>query len=323
MLNKKLAVSGEAICSRIREEIIPVLYHVVHDDEITFQNPHVVHCWERKKCERVECPAYGNTEVPCWYRAGTYCGGTTQGTFVEKSGGCRQCDVFHASCPTLVEEIGEALNNLLFSLREEKTTSRKQFEKIEYLNRELLSSLENLDTRNREIQDLVITDKLTGLYNRNYLTTVLDDEILRFERGNNPLTVMMIDLDDFKSVNDTYGHTYGDKVLSSFGIMLHKNLHKYDRSFRYGGEEFVVVLPDTDATMAWIVAERIKKIFEKEPFVFDTKDGTRKTVSLTLSIGLAGYKRGMSPGALMEQADEAMYKAKSEGKNKVIRYGID
>ncbi|HYS44387.1 MAG TPA: GGDEF domain-containing protein [Geobacteraceae bacterium] len=323
MLGKKLTVSGETICNRIREEIIPILYQVVHNDVIKFQNPHIVPCWEAKKCEKIDCPAYGDTKVSCWYRAGTYCGGTIQGTFVDKCGGCRQCDVFQASCPTLVEEIGEALNNLLFSLREEKNTSRKQLEKIEYLNRELLSSLENLDARNREIQDLVITDKLTGLYNRNYLTTVLDDEILRFERGNNPLTVMMIDLDDFKLINDTYGHAFGDKILSSFGIMLQKNIHKYDRPFRYGGEEFVVVLPDTDATMAWIVAERIKKTFEKEPFAVETKDGIQKTVSLTLSIGLAGYKRGMSAGALLEQAGEAMYKAKSEGKNKVIRYGID
>ena len=323
MLGKKPTVSGEAICNRIREEIIPILYQVVHNDGITFHNPHVVHCWETKKCERIDCPAYGNTEVPCWYRAGTYCGGNIQGTFVDKCGGCRKCEVFLTSCPTLVEEIGEALNNLLFSLREEKNTSQKHLEKMEYLNRELLSSLENLDARNRDIQELVITDKLTGLYNRNYLMTVLDEEILRFERGNNPLTVMMIDLDDFKLVNDTYGHPYGDKILSLFGVMLHKTIRKYDRPFRYGGEEFVVVLPDTDTTMAWIAAERIKKIFEKEPFVVETKEGVQKTVSLTLSIGLAAYRRGMSAGALMEQADEALYKAKSEGKNKVIRYGID
>lgn len=323
MLGKKGTDAANAVCDRIREEIIPILYQVVQSDETRFQNPHAVRCWERKGCTKTDCPAYGTTDVRCWYRAGTYCGGVIQGTFVDKCGECRQCDVFRESCPTLVEEVGEALNNLLFSLREEKKSSRKQMEKIEYLNKELVSSLENLDSRNREIQELVITDKLTGLYNRNYLMTVLDDEIMRFQRGNDPLTVMMIDLDDFKAINDGYGHALGDKILSAFGIMLHKTVRKYDRGFRYGGEEFVVVLPDTDMTVAWILAERIKKTFESEAFSLETGDAPGKSVSLTLSIGMAGYRKGMSAGALLEFADEAMYKAKSEGKNRVVRYGID
>ena len=319
----KQAVSSEAICNRIREEIIPILYQLVWNDEITFHNPHVVPCWEKKGCAKTDCLAHGNTEIPCWYRAGTYCCGTIQGDFVDKCGGCRQCDVFKESCPTLCEEVGEALNNLLYSLREEKRTSRKHLEKIEYLNKELLSAVENLDSRNREIRELVITDKLTGLYNRNYLITVLDDEILRSQRGNDPLTAMMIDLDDFKLINDTYGHAYGDKVLSTLGIMLQRTLRKCDRAFRYGGEEFVAVLSGTDMTMAWILAERVRKTYEKEPIAVETKDGVQKAIFHTMSIGLAAYRKGMTHGALLEQADAAVYKAKSEGKNKVNGFGID
>lgn len=319
----KQAVSDETICNRIREEIIPILYQVTRNDEIMFHNPHIVHCWERKGCDKSDCVAHGNTDVPCWYCAGTYCCGTVQGQFVDKWGGCRQCDVFNASCPTLCEEIGEALNSLLFSLREEKRTSRKHLEKIEHLNKELLSAVENLDSRNREIQVLVITDKLTGLYNRNYLTTVIDDEIVRSQRSNDPLTAMMIDLDDFKLVNDTYGHAYGDKLLSNLGIMLRRTLRKCDRAFRYGGEEFVALLPGTDMTMAWILAERIRKTYENEPIAVETKDGVQKTIFQTMSIGLAAYRKGMTHSALLEQADAAVYKAKSEGKNKVNRLGID
>lgn len=319
----KQAVSSETICDRIREEIIPILYQVAGNDEITFHNPHSVHCWEKNDCKKADCVAHGSTDVACWYRAGTYCYGTTQGDFVDKCGGCRQCEVFKESCPTLCEEVGEALNHLLFSLREEKKTSRKHLEKIEYLNKELLSAVENLDSRNREIQELVITDKLTGIYNRNYLTTVIDDEILRSQRGDDPLTVMMIDLDDFKLVNDTYGHACGDSILSNLGTMLRKTLRKCDRAFRYGGEEFVVVLSGTDLTMAWILAERIRKTYEKEPIVVETKDRLQKTVLQTMSIGLAAYRKGMTQGALLEQADAAVYKAKSEGKNRVSRFGID
>lgn len=192
------AVSSETICNRIREEIIPILYQVVRNDEIMFHNPHIVHCWEKKGCEKRDCVAHGHTDVPCWYRAGTYCCGTIQGEFVDKCGGCRQCDVFKESCPTLC-----------------------------------------------------------------------------------------------------------------------------DRAFRYGGEEFVVILSGTDMTMAWILAERIRKTCEKEPIVVETKDGVEKTIFQTMSIGLAAYRKGMTHCALLEQADAAVYMAKSEGKNKVNRFGID
>lgn len=321
-MSDREVVSDETVCNRIREEIIPILYQVVSDNEARFHNPHIDRCWESKGCQKTDCAGYGDTEVPCWYRAGTYCGGTIQGAFVEKSGGCRECEVFKEACPTLLEEVGEALNHLLFSLRKEKKNSQKHLAKVESLNKELLSAVENLDSRNREIQELAITDKLTGLYNRNFLMTVLDDKIFRFQRGE-ALTVMMVDLDDFKQVNDTYGHFYGDKVLSFFGTMLIRTLRKTDRAFRYGGEEFVAVLSGTDMTMAWVLAERIRKLYENEPFVVQTKDGVQKIILQTMSIGLASYKKEMTAAALLEQADAALYKAKSEGKNRVNRFGVD
>lgn len=315
--------SDETIRDRIRNEIIPILYQVASAEKNRYQNPHIVLCWIKKGCEKTECPAYGNLMVRCWYLAGTYCGGKIQGTFVEKSGNCRQCEVFEESCPTLVEELGEATNHMMHLLREGNKSSQKQLEKIEYLNKELLSALENLDSRNKEIQELVITDKLTGLYNRNYLTTVLEDEIHRSQRGKNPLTVMMIDLDDFRSINDAYGHKFGDGILSFLGSMLQSTKRKCDRPFRYGGEEFFIVLPDTDSTIALVVAERIREKFEKEPFVVEANAGIQRTVHLTLSIGLATYMQDMSAAALIKQADLAIYRAKSEGKNKIVRYGID
>lgn len=246
-----------------------------------------------------------------------------QGSFAEKYQNCRRCDVFRAACPTIVEELGENLNNLLFLLRKEKHLTRSQIDKIEYLNRELLSSLENLDTRNREIQELVITDKLTGLYNRHYLMTSLEDEIDRCHRCENRFSLLMIDVDNFKSINDTYGHSLGDVMLAYLGGLLRRQIRKHDRPFRYGGEEFVVILPDTDLTIAWVVAERIRTTFEKEQFRVETKDAPLTAVSRTLSIGLVRYMQDLTPEVLLAQADDAMYKAKSQGKNRMIKYGID
>lgn len=313
----------KAIIERIREEIIPLFDRAIHDEKVYFQNPHVVHCLHKKTCSHEACPVYHDETARCWQVAGTYCGGVTQGSFVEKYENCRRCDVFHAACPTIVEELGENLNNLLFLLRREKQLTRSQIDKIEYLNRELLSSLENLDNRNREIQDLVITDKLTGLYNRHYLMTSLEDEIDRCHRRDNRFALMMIDVDNFKSINDTYGHSFGDVMLAYIGSLLRDQIRKHDRPFRYGGEEFVVILPDTDLTIAWVVAERIRTKFEKEQFNVEMNDVSPKTVSRTLSIGLARYEQSLTPGALLTQADDAMYKAKSQGKNRVIKYGID
>lgn len=311
--------SSELIFRRIREEVLPLFQQAIHDDDVYFQNPNIPSCWEIKNCEKKNCPAFGKTGIRCWQSVGTFCGGEAQGTFVDKYETCLKCSVFTEACSTLVEEVGENLNNLLFLLRKEKKAS-EQMKKIDYLNKELQSALENLDSRNREIQELVITDRLTGLYNRHYLRNILDDEFHRCERGKYMFSLMMIDLDDFKSVNDTYGHTQGDTMLSFLGNVLKENVRKYDRSFRYGGEEFIVILPETDLTVAWITAERLREKFEEKEFPVDAEGGATETISRTLSIGIACYEKGITPEELIKRADDAMYKAKQEGKNKSVRY---
>ena len=313
----------DAIIGRIREEIIPLCDGAIRGEEVCFHNPHVVHCLQKKTCTREACPVYHDEAARCWQVAGTYCGGAVQGVFAEKYHNCRRCDVFLAACPTVVEELGENLNNLVFLLRKQEHLTRSQLDKIEYLNRELLSSLENLDVRNREIQELVITDKLTGLYNRHNLMTSLEDEIDRCHRRENRFALMMIDVDNFKSINDTYGHSFGDTMLAYLGGLLRKQIRKHDRPFRYGGEEFVVILPETDMTIAWMVAERIRTTFEKEQFRVETKDAPLAAVSRTLSIGVTRYEHEQTPEALLMQADDAMYKAKLQGKNRVIKLGGD
>lgn len=312
----------EPILKRIREEIIPLFKAAVLDDSVIFHNPHLARCWEKLGCDRKQCAAFQVEPIRCWQLLGTFCGGKVQGHFVEKYAACEVCPTFKDACPTLVEELGEQLNNMLFLLRTQKQRAQGAMRKSEHLNKELISALENLDARNREIQEIMTTDRLTGLYNRNYLFTMLEDEFARSARREYAFSLMMIDIDDFKSINDTFGHSNGDIMLSRFGTLLKEGLRKFDRAFRYGGEEFVVVLPDTELTVACLVAERIRSAFEKEIFAFPAAGEDKPTdVSRTISIGVAIASPQTTAEILLTRADEAMYAAKNQGKNRVLKYG--
>jgi len=312
----------EPILKQIREEIIPLFKAAVSDDSVIFHNTHLARCWEKLGCDRKHCAGFQLEPIRCWQLLGTFCGGKVQGHFVEKYAACEICPTFREACPTLVEELGEQLNNMLFLLRTQKQRAQGAMQKSEHLNKELISALENLDARNREIQEIMTTDRLTGLYNRNYLFTMLEDEFARSARREYMFSLMMIDIDDFKSINDTFGHSSGDKMLSRFGTLLKESLRKFDRAFRYGGEEFVVVLPDTELTVASLVAERIRSAFEKETFAFAVAGEDKPAdVSRTISIGVAISSPQTTAEILLTQADEAMYVAKNQGKNRVLKYG--
>lgn len=321
MPDKKEELSCEELLNRIREEILPLFEKAITDSAVFFENPNLVKCRAQKNCDKADCPVPADKIERCWQIAGTYCGGKVQGVFAEKYENCKLCDVYKAACPTIVEEIGEGLNNMLFLLRHKEHQIFEKSQKIGYLNRDLLSALENLDGKNREIQELMITDKLTGLYNRYYFATVLEDEIARFERRGYSFSIFLIDIDDFKKVNDTYGHLTGDIVLSELGALLKATLRKYDRAFRYGGEEFAVVLPETDPTMAWVVSERIRKGFAEKTFAVKPEEQLRKeTFSCTVSIGYTTYRPETTIDQLLKQADDALYAAKTRGKNIVVKY---
>ncbi|OGQ95331.1 MAG: hypothetical protein A2521_06970 [Deltaproteobacteria bacterium RIFOXYD12_FULL_57_12] len=300
---------------------MPVFEQAIANDSVIFENPHLQNCREQKQCEKKDCPIFNQKHQRCWQVAGTYCGGKIQGSFVEKYSSCVACDVFRNACPTIVEELGEHLNNMLFLLRKQKFRTLEDIRKIEYLNRELTTSLESLDAKNREIQELVITDKLTGLYNRHYLFTVMEDEVSRCSRGKYTFSLLLLDVDNFKFFNDTYGHPEGDKVLAALGRVLKETLRKSDRAFRYGGEEFVVVLPDTDITIAYIIAERMRRGFRDMRFPVELGTGGSVVETRTVSVGVAAHEAECDAYSLLARADEAMYRAKSQGKDQTIRYG--
>ena len=163
---------------------------------------------------------------------------------------------------------------------------------------------------------IAVIDGLTGLHNRRYLDSHLQTLFDRSVARRRPLSLMITDLDRFKSINDTHGHDGGDDVLREFARRLRKNVRGIDLACRFGGEEFVVVMPDTEAHIAEKVAERIRVGIEKEPFVIGSSG---LSINVTVSVGVSSIRRGADTvEELMKRADVALYEAKTGGRNRVV-----
>lgn len=157
-------------------------------------------------------------------------------------------------------------------------------------------------------------DELTGLYNQRYLPMALDHEIQRATRESTPFTLLFLDIDYFKMVNDGRGHWVGSRLLVELGKVLKAQVRSCDYCFRYGGDEFVVILGNADIQNSKIVAERIRKAIESKTFAVDTHN-----LNLTVSIGLAGYPdHAKNAVGLIKLADEAMYYGKRKSRNIVF-----
>jgi len=162
-----------------------------------------------------------------------------------------------------------------------------------------------------------ISDPLTGLYNRRHFLSLAEKELRRAQRYGTPFSVVLADVDRFKQYNDDFGHGEGDVVLKTLGETILKIFRTMDTGFRYGGEEFLVLLPDTTSTQALVPAERLRTGFSGIPFRPRPEEGPR---SVTLSIGAAEYRNGFSVNDLVRAADRAMYAAKNAGRNRTVRY---
>ncbi len=163
---------------------------------------------------------------------------------------------------------------------------------------------------------MALTDSLTGLHNRRYLSSHLDSMMRRMRENDKPVSLLMIDIDHFKKINDTYGHAAGDEVLHEVGQRILRNIRGFDLAVRYGGEEFVVVMPDTPISVALGVADRLcEKMAGESVHVSDSED----RVAVTMSIGVAESRdRNDTGDQLLKRADEALYKAKHTGRNRVV-----
>ncbi len=199
-----------------------------------------------------------------------------------------------------------------------RSTSRpftpEDIERLDALAPQATIALENIQIRAQLVQ-LADTDGLTGLWNQRRMNQILRDEVRRCNRYHRPLSILMLDVDSFKSFNDTFGHPRGDQLLCTIASLLGANVRNVDFVGRFGGEEFLIVLPETDKDHAGLLAERIRSAIEERGYIIVNDSEVRRTVS----IGLAGCPEdALNPMDLLQRADEALYRAKRSGKNCVI-----
>jgi two-component system cell cycle response regulator len=164
-----------------------------------------------------------------------------------------------------------------------------------------------------ELERLANFDPLTGLYNRQAILGKLRELINRAKRYKEDFSLSMLDIDHFKKVNDRYGHLTGDEVLEKIAALIHRNIRDTDIAGRYGGEEFIIILPLADLSSAMVVTERVRNIIENA----EMKDSAGNVFVITVSQGLSSWEQGEDAYSLISRADEALYKAKENGRNRV------
>lgn len=163
-----------------------------------------------------------------------------------------------------------------------------------------------------EIYRMTIIDGLTQIHNKRYFLEFLDREMARCSRYDRPLSLVMFDVDHFKKLNDTYGHLAGDSVLKRLAELIAKHVRKEELFARYGGEEFAIIMPETTGKKAGIFCEKIRRMIESTPFVYEAKE-----IAVTISLGLTTMGRHREPLAFIKGADEMLYRAKANGRNRV------
>lgn len=192
-------------------------------------------------------------------------------------------------------------------------------EKLRITNEQLNRRIEEIEKLQQKLRDQVIRDPLTGLFNRRYLTETLFREIARSKRDRLRMSLLVLDLDHFKNINDAYGHTAGDYCLMDIARRLVSFTRESDMVCRYGGEEFVIVMGNASVSDAFQRSEEIRNMIESQPIYYQ-----EEVFRLTVSIGLASYPdHGLSPEELIARADMAMYQSKQAGRNRVSIYSAN
>ena len=219
----------------------------------------------------------------------------------ESSRGAPRIVHVHVSFPTDLHGDEEP-----YPLKELEEISRMVDEMIADRTRGLMSSYQKLE-------QMVVRDRLTGMFNRVRLNEALDAELRRANRYNSVFSLLFIDLDRFKRVNDRFGHLAGDEILKEVAGEIEANVRETDTAGRWGGEEFLIILPETSAEQARPIADKLRTLFADRSFHF-----AREDISLTLSAGIASFRPGDDSHSMFERADEALYQAKEQGRNRTI-----
>lgn len=179
----------------------------------------------------------------------------------------------------------------------------------------IVDQFDQLEESREQLREQSIRDPLTGLYNRRYLEETLDREFYRVERNQEPLSIVIFDVDNFKEINDQYGHLAGDTIIIHISEILQNNFRRSEIVCRYGGDEFLVVLPGANVDQTYLRFEKIREMVAG--FSTPNEEGTSEQV--TISAGIAAYPRsGLEPARVIEAADHALYHAKASGRNRIV-----
>ena len=236
-------------------------------------------CWEIKGCAKKDCLAYGSEDHRCWLCVGTLCGGKVQGEFAQKYKTCFECDVYTTISKEPLKALYENINTLIFHLTD----------------------------KSDKLGELAIKDQLTNLYNRHFFNEIIEKETSSAERKTEPLSFIMIDIDGFKQINDTLGHLTGDKILAEAATLIKNTVRKSDIVFRYGGDEFLVILTNSACDMAIIMVQRILDGVED----WNINSANTCGCKLSISVGCATYEKGNDVVETLKKADERMYQNKN------------
>jgi diguanylate cyclase (GGDEF)-like protein len=262
-------------------------------------------CHEYFQCKDTACAAYENDKGNCWQFSGTHCKGAIYGIYVDKIAACLACELF--------TPVGVFLLDI--------SKERAQLPDVD-----MEAAMRLLDTASLAVSNALLhettlklskTDGLTGLKNYREFKEAFQAELLRSKRYQRASGLLMIDVDHFKRYNDAYGHPQGDVLLKNMAELIQNSFKDTDIVARYGGEEFAVLLVETGTRgKAVAAAERLRALVEHHKFSYEER---QQGGNVTISIGVSCYPEdGLSPEELLQAADEALYRAKNEGRNRVV-----
>lgn len=243
-------------------------------------------CWELKGCGQTKCSAYGNAKVRCWLLAGTMCGGVTQGIFAKKYRSCSECEVFRMAVYA---------------------------DPIKEVEEQIVILAHNLKVQREQIKVLATTDYLTGLYNRRFFEAFIELEANKIARKRGAICLILIDVDNFKKINDEFGHVTGDEVLKECAGIISESIRKSDVLIRFGGDEFLVAasfLPHEENPCDDILRRMA------EGMARHNQNSHANGVALSISSGHALLAENRSLDEVIHEADLNMYE------NKRMRRGL-
>ena len=287
---KKGPSTNNKLLREINKDLRIFLDHSLHSESFweKWQSMNVpptqMQCWVLKNCKRSDCPMHGDHDVRCWLRVGTLCCGEVQGDFARKLKNCFKCEVFKQATKDPLQSVYEYINILIHHLKK----------------------------RDDKMVAAAIKDPLTGAYNRAYFNEFMEKTLERAGRYKEFISFIMIDLDGFKRLNDRYGHQAGDDILIEVANLLRETMRGLDLLFRYGGDEFLIVLPHANCDEAASIMGRIRQSVGVWNFENTRYDNFR----LSLSIGSSTWKKDDDLLNKIKEADTLMYEEKRQKQDK-------